>query len=233
MEQTVSAMKKDYVKRNLAVIITISGKNELPYEPTNINQSKFSFLGHPKYSLAQITKKQKKFKQKRRVTFFSQSINGITSHKNLKKINTHRETERKMHQIALDNILGFCKKNHYDFHIRYHPGTDEKESRKIYSTWLHKNNVTISSSELEEDLFSSEIAIGFNTSCLYEAHVLGKRFFKYIPPDLNPYFYPEFPKTNIHNIEESLLKLSSEKEKSIDLTLLCNFEKFIKEGVSS
>ena len=154
-------------------------KNEL-YEPTNINQSKFSFLGHPKYSLAQITKKQKKFKQKEESPF-SQSINGITSHKNLKKINTHRETERKMHQIALDNILGFFARRTittFTFDI-----TQVQTRRKVerYILPAHKNNVTISSSELEEDLFSSEIAIGFNTSCLYEAMFSEKRFFKYIP----------------------------------------------------
>jgi len=122
--------------------------------------------GYPKFSKEYIKKMIKKYPQKKIITFFS------TSNFDKKRIEQDLRIRKK-----LFNKLKEIKENKgYEIYIRYH-GAYDKNMRKKEKGLLKKCHIKISKNSFIKDILQSEINLGFGTSCIYEAKILGKKSF--------------------------------------------------------
>jgi len=127
---------------------------------------KIEIGGYPKFAKEYIEKMIKKYPEKKIITFFS----GLAYDEEWIKqdIIIRRKLFNKLKEISEDRG--------YEIYVRYH-GKDEKINRKNEEDLIKECHIKISRNSLIKDLLQSEISLGFDTSCLYEAKVLGRKSF--------------------------------------------------------
>lgn len=127
---------------------------------------KIKIGGYPKFSKEYIEKMIKKYPEKKIITLFS----GFTFDKEW------IEQDLRIRRKLFNKLKEINENKGYETYVRYH-GKYEKDMRKNERDLLKKCHIKISRNSLIKDLLQSEISLGFDTSCLYEAKVLGKKSF--------------------------------------------------------
>ncbi len=195
--------------------------------------SRLKVCGYPKYDEKQISHFQKKYSRKKLITFFSQStydIGATTS----PEINDEFIAEERRFREALIEKLKILKEKHgYYIRFRYHPGETSANGvdRVSEKSLISKLGFETSTGSLEQDIFESEVCIGVNTSCLYEANILGCHVFqldfKYCP-SVHFKNIPLVSEKDIHKII-----LTSTSPPKILYKQLLNINSLVKDCISS
>lgn len=126
--------------------------------------------GYPKFSKEYIKKMIKKYPEKKIITFFSISTFDFDFDK--KWI----EQDLRIRKKIFNKLKEIKENKGYEIYIRYH-GAYEENMRKKEKGLLRKCHIKISRNSFIKDVLQSEINLGFGTSCIYEAKILGKKSF--------------------------------------------------------
>jgi len=124
--------------------------------------------GYPKFNKEYIKKMIKKYPQKKIITFFSTSMFDFDKKWMKEELRIRKKIFNKLKEIN--------ENKGYEIYIRYH-GKYEKNIRKNEKGLLKKCHIKISRNPFIKDVLQSEINLGFGTSCIYEAKILGKKSF--------------------------------------------------------
>jgi len=123
---------------------------------------------YPKFDKEYIKKMIKKYPQKKIITFFSTSMFNFDK--------KWEEEDLKIRKRIFNKLKQINENKGYKTYVRYH-GKYEKKNRKNERGLLKKCHIKISRNSFIKDVLQSEISLGFSTSCLYEAKILGKKSF--------------------------------------------------------
>ncbi len=126
---------------------------------------KIKIGGYPKFSKEYIERMVKKYPQRRIITFFSISPG-----------EEWMKEELKIREKLFYKLKEINENKSYEIYIRYH-GKHEENLRKHEKGLLKECHIKISRTPFIKDLLQSEVVLGFPTSCLYEAKVLGRKSF--------------------------------------------------------
>lgn len=137
------------------------------------DMNRVKIFGYPKYDQKDIAAFQKRYPEKKIITFFSQAIWDVGACTCQPITQDLIRAEKKLRNGLIEQLTKLFSQG-YLIRYRYHSGekrTDER--RKILNKGFE-----ISNNSFEQDVFESEICIGINTSCLYESHLMGKRTYQ-------------------------------------------------------
>jgi len=127
------------------------------------NMEKIEVGGYPKFSKGFLEEKIKEYPEKKIITFFS----------GYRYSNDWMGAEAPVRVKLFSVLKGIAEEKGYKIYIRYQ-GKDEEELRSEKEL-LRDSHIKISRNSFIKDILQSEIALGFDTSCLYEAKILGKK----------------------------------------------------------
>jgi len=158
--------------------------------------------GYPKFSKEYIEKMAKKYPKKKIITFYSEYI--LFDKRWM-------EAESKMREKLFKELKEIATKLRYQIYVRYHDKREEKVIRKEKKL-LKECGIKISRNPFIKDILQSEINLGIDTSCLYEAKILGRRSFQLLLGDneydriyfMKNYFMKNIEYINIDDIEKKL-----------------------------
>lgn len=187
-------------------------------------------IGYPKYSNNDITTLKSLYPVEKKITFFSQTIFYTIGSPFEAITREHQQMERANRQKLFDILEQFGKKNNYSVNIRYHPSESYKPlfSRTNEIDDIKRNtNIKISENSFEYDIFSSEIAIGVNSSCLYEASIIGNRAIQIDWPGYKQGFHKNVPTINLDELLTYLEKVCKEPMPSPQTNSFINIEKML------
>ena len=185
--------------------------------------------GYPKYSQQQIEKLKATYRTKKQVTYFSQANYDVGSTTSYRLTPHYIQREKEFRKRVFEELLRIKKELGYKILVRYHQGevasnncdrTNEKEV-------IQEMGFEVSRNLFDKDFFESEYCIGINTSCLYEAYVMGKKVFQLKFPDCGEAQYETVDIVPVEKLKEVIsedqikCRLSPEK---IRTELLFDYE---------
>lgn len=124
---------------------------------------KIEIGGYPKFTKGYIEEKKKEYLEKKIITFFS----GYRFSDEWLKI------EAPIRKKLFSILKEIAEEQGYEICIRYQ-GRDE-ETVRGEKKLLGECHIKISRNPFLKDILQSEISLGFDTSCLYEAKIMGKK----------------------------------------------------------
>lgn len=125
---------------------------------------KIEIGGYPKFTKEYIEEKKKEYPEKKIITFFS----GYRFSDEWLRI------EAPIRKKLFDVLKEIVEREKYEVYVRYQ-GKDEEKIRKEEKKMLEEYHIKVSRNPFLKDVLQSEISLGFDTSCLYEAKIMGKR----------------------------------------------------------
>lgn len=142
---------------------------------------KVRICGYPKFDSDQIEFFSRKYPRKRLITYFSQATYDVGSRTDVVIDAEFQREETVFREKMFAQLRKLKNEANYEIRIRYHQGErglndgcDRTEERRR----LVEMGFEISENSFHQDLFESEICLGINTSCLFEAFVVGKAVYQ-------------------------------------------------------
>ena len=164
---------------------------------------KIEIGGYPKYTKEYIEKKKKQYPEKKIITFFS----GYRISEEWMKI------EKPIRKRLFSLFKEIAEKQGYEIYIRYQ-NKEEPKIREHEKELLKKCHIKVSRNPFIKDILQSEITLAFDTSCLYEAKILGKKAYTlFTHTEYDKIFFMK----NIEYIDVDDIKKKIEEKTNLDV----------------
>lgn len=190
-------------------------------------KGKIKICGYPKYDRGGMEMALNKYPKKRLITYFSQPSYDVGATTVQPLTPEFEAAERDFRRSAFDELIGLKEAEAYSLRVRYHQG-EKGPGRDGERRYLMGRGVEVSENSLIQDICESDVCLGVNTSCLYEAYMFGKKVFQM---DFPPGQRDTFDGIEAIRPEEIRNRVLTASSREAAYELVMDIDWFVRDGL--